>query len=91
MRCSKCWATYHDSNTLNNNEVDIPPNNRPLSKIQKFEENLIPQQTAYRMQNTKVILFLPNLSAIGPVNVPKVDDDPKPAKNKRAIVFSANP
>ena len=46
---------------------------------------------AYKTQNTNVIIFLPNLSANGPVNVPKVDEEPNPARNKRAIVFSAKP
>ena len=46
---------------------------------------------AYKMQNTNVIFFLPNLSANGPVKVPKVDEDPNPAKNKSAIVCSAKP
>ena len=45
----------------------------------------------YITQNTKVIFFRPNLSAKGPVNVPKVEDEPNPAKNNKAIIFSANP
>ena len=69
----------------------MPPNNLPLNKTQKFGENFITQQIAYNMQNTIVIFFLPNLSANGPVKVPKVDEDPKPAKNKSAIVCSAKP
>ena len=89
--CSKCCATYHDSKTLNSKDVDTPPNSLPLSKIQKLGENLIQQQIAYKMQNTNVIFFLPNLSANGPVKVPKVDEDPNPAKNKSAIVCSAKP
>ena len=45
----------------------------------------------YKTQKTNVIFFLPNLSANGPVKVPKVDEDPNPAKNKSAIVCSAKP
>ena len=43
------------------------------------------------MQKTVVSFFLPNLSAKGPVNVPKVEDDAKPVKNNRAMVFSPKP
>ena len=45
----------------------------------------------YITQNTKVIFFRPNLSANGPVNVPKVEEEPNPAKNNKAMIFSANP
>lgn len=86
-----CCATYQDSKTLNKSDVEIPLNNRPLIKIQKLDENFIPQHIAYSTQNTRVIFLRPNLSAKGPVKVPNVEEDPKPAKNNRAIVFSANP
>ena len=66
-----CSLTYQLSNTLNNKEVEMPPSKRPPNKTQKCLVNFIKQQTAYKTQNTKVNFFLPNLSASGPVKVPR--------------------
>ena len=87
----KCWLTYQLSKTLKSKEVEIPPTTRPHNNIQKLAVNLIAQLIPYNIQNTKVIFFRPNLSANGPVKVPNVDDDPKPAKNSNAMIFSAKP
>ena len=70
---------------LNNKDVAIPAHTRPHMRIQKLLENFIIQLKEYKRQKTCVMLFLPNLSASGPVNVPKVKLDPKPVKNNIAI------
>ena len=49
----------------------MPPSKRPPNKTQKCLVNFIKQQTAYKTQNTRVNFFLPNLSASGPVKVPR--------------------
>ena len=73
---------------LNKREVDIPASIRPQIRIQKLLENLITQLNEYRRQNTCVILFRPNLSASGPVNVPNVKLEPNPVRNKIAMWLS---
>ena len=70
---------------LNNKDVAIPAHTRPHMRIQKLLENFIMQLKEYKRQKTCVMLFLPNLSASGPVNVPNVKLDPKPVKNNIAI------
>lgn len=78
----------NEQNYLNKSDVAIPANIRPQMSTQKLLENLITQLNEYKRQNTWVILFLPNLSARGPVNVPKVKLDPNPVRNNIAIWFS---